>query len=136
MSAIRQSLGEVLGVGTSELEGKEILRVVWGEFWKNGLFYSVVAIVVAGVGAYVWWLGVALFVVFAIVGVLSVLQTLVTSLAGAALFPYGLVKGLWGGERAMVEDEMYIGVANVVKVAEDVVMVGWVVFLWFRFFGE
>ncbi len=112
---------------------REVFVTVAKDSTLNLFWYGIVAVVIALIGNLLWWAGVVLLCGFALFALVSSLHPLI----GAAMGIFTIFLALnerRKGRSFRLSEQVYLGAANLIQIAESVVIAGYAIWLYVRFF--
>jgi hypothetical protein len=116
---------------------EHIFRQVWSDCWRSLFFFGALFGGIIVLGSYYRWLGLALFVIFALVTLRDILKLLLAVGLGVIVLPLTIMAALKivpiSGQQGRV-DEVYLLNANAIIVMQLFVLVGYNLFLYNHFF--
>jgi hypothetical protein len=116
---------------------ENIFRQVWSDCWRNLFFFGTLFVGIIALGTYYRWLGLALFVIFALVTLRDILKLLLAVGLGVIVLPLTIMAALKivpiSSPQGRV-DEVYLLNANAIILMQLFVLVGYNLFLYNHFF--
>lgn len=117
----------------ASMSGREVfVQVTWNAI-ANVLWYGGATLIIVLVGKFIWWLGVGLFGIFALIMVASTFQTLVVTVLGIISIPLGIYERL-KGRSVDFSEQAWLWAGNMMQLIELMILGGYVFWLFRQFF--
>lgn len=117
----------------ADLSEKDVFFKVLRDSVSNTFWFGLGAGVIWLLGGFSWWIGVVLFVIYALVTVADALMVLITSLLPSFITVPMAIRSSFAGERAALGKESFMIAALVVRLLEATIGIVLGIFL-YRFF--
>jgi hypothetical protein len=117
----------------AEMSGREIFAHALRDSISDVLLYGVGAVVIILLGSLSWWLGLVLSGLFAVIVLVSVIQTGAVTVLGLASIPLAINEKRQGRYVDWGE-QVYLAVANVIKILDKAILVAYTYVLYRVYF--
>jgi hypothetical protein len=117
----------------AEMSGRDFFSQALKDSISDVLWYGVGTVVIILLGSLSWWLGVVLSGLFAVIVLVSVIQTGAVTVLGLASIPLAIDEKRQG--RCVDRGEqVYLAVANVIKILDKAILVAYTYVLYRVYF--